>query len=190
MPMSPFRTLTRTMSDRLPRRPAMPDDLGRRWDAFWSSLAPREQRLVAGGIAVVLLAVAYLLLWEPAATGRARLTKELPQLREQAAQMTTLAREARTLAGQALPPHPGEAQRAALESSLASHGLKPTQLVLQGDTLQLHLDGVAFSAWTDWLASVRDAQRLKVAEAQVRYVAAPAVVNVRARLQAPAAAGN
>lgn len=188
--MSNFRTLTTSLSSRLPRRLAMPETLRVRWEAFWTNLAPRERWLVAGGIAVVVLACAYLLLWEPAATGRARLAEELPLLREQAAQMTTLAREARTLGGQVPPPQQGEAQRATLESSLASHGLKPTQLALQGETIQLQLDGIAFGAWTDWLASVRDAQRLKVTEAQVRYVGAPAIVNVRAVLQAPAPAGR
>uniref|UniRef100_UPI003D161774 type II secretion system protein GspM n=1 Tax=Imbroritus primus TaxID=3058603 RepID=UPI003D161774 len=185
-----FRTLASSLSRRLPRRPAMPEALRTRWEAFWTNLAPRERRLVAGAIAVVVLACAYLLLWEPATTGRARLAKELPALREQAAQMTTLAREARTLASHMPPPQQGEAQRAALESSLASHGLKPVQLSIQGETVQLQLDGIAFGAWTDWLASVRDAQRLKVTEAQVRYVGAPAIVNVRAVLQAPSPAGR
>lgn len=188
--MPNFRTLTSFFAGRLPRRPVLPETLRARWEAFWTNLAPRERWLVASGIAVVTLACAYLLLWEPAATGRARLAKELPALREQAAQMATLAREARTLAGHVPPRQSGEAQRTALESSLASHGLKPAQLAIQGETIQLQLDGIAFGAWTDWLASVRDAQRLKITEAQIRYVGAPAIVNVRAVLQAPAPAGH
>lgn len=171
-----------------PARSLVPEAWRTQWTAFWSSLAPRERRLVATALTVVLVAIAYLVLWEPAARARTQLAKELPVLREQAAEMSSLAREAQSLANAVPAPVTGAAQRTALEDTLTRHGLKPTQLTVHDGTVQLQLDGVTFGAWSDWLTSVRDAYRLQVKEAQIRYVGATALVNVRAVLQAPSQA--
>ncbi len=171
-------------------RPAWSAALGERIETVWNGLAKREQRVLLGGAVILLLVFCYLALWEPAVTGRKRLAAELPQLREQAAQMTSLAQEARTLSGGVRPALRGEALQAALTTSLASRGLKPRRLSMTGETVQLQLDAVPFGAFADWLGEIRQAQRLNVSDAQIRYVGATALVNVTVTLQAPAAPGH
>ncbi len=65
--------------------------------AWWQQLALRERGLVMLGIAVLVLGVAYLLLWEPAALGIRKLEADLPQLRVEAASLRAMADEAQRL---------------------------------------------------------------------------------------------
>ena len=64
---------------------------------WWDGLAPRERRLVTGGLVVVLAVLVWLLLWEPPAQGIRKLQADLPQLRSQDAAMRAMAAEATTL---------------------------------------------------------------------------------------------
>ncbi|HXF47680.1 MAG TPA: type II secretion system protein GspM, partial [Burkholderiaceae bacterium] len=57
---------------------------------FWGERAPREKAALLAGAAVVLAAIVYLLLIEPAATGIARLERSLPATRAQAAKLEAL----------------------------------------------------------------------------------------------------
>ena len=89
----------------------------------WRAIAPRERRLVllAGG--VVIVALIYLALIEPAWQGRRALQKELPVLRQQLSQMIALAGEAKQLA--TVAPIGGEgvqALRGSIEGSLKAAG--------------------------------------------------------------------
>ncbi|WP_430869714.1 type II secretion system protein M [Cupriavidus basilensis] len=173
--------------DRLARlRPRVPRRWQERFDAFWSARNPREQAILAGGGAMLALVIGYTVLWEPAADGRARLQRSLPQLRTDLAAMETLAQEARGLAASPAPSLRGEALTQALQESLAQHGLKPTRLAGTGDnSVQLQLDKVPFGAVAAWLQDVRQQQRLKVIETRIVYVGATAMVNVTATLQGP-----
>ena len=51
---------------------------------FWLERAPRERMILAAGVLLLLLAVLYLMLIEPAFTGIRRLERSLPQQRAQA----------------------------------------------------------------------------------------------------------
>lgn len=74
--------------------------------AWWRDLGSREQRVLAAGIAVILLVGAYVALWEPAATGTRKLATALPQLRVQGAAMRAMADEATRLRGAGGPQAP------------------------------------------------------------------------------------
>ena len=90
---------------------------------YWSARAPREQRMLSWLGLAVLLALIYLLLIDPALTGRAQLRKSLPGLRTQVSQVQGMARElsAAKPAGTAAPQ---PATRESVEASLARAGLK------------------------------------------------------------------
>lgn len=171
-------------------RPRVPARWKERFDAFWSARNPREQAILAGGGVVLALVLGYLMLWEPAADGRAALTRSLPAQRAQLAEMETLAQEARGLSASPAPSLRGEALTQALQDSLGQHGLKATRLSATGENaVQVQLDKVPFGAVASWLQDVRQQQRMKVTEARIVYVGATAVVNVTATLQGPGATG-
>lgn len=93
--------------------------------AWWRQLAMRERGLVIFGVAVLVLGVGYLLLWEPAAAGIRKLQADLPQLRAQSASLRTMADEAQRLraaGGNATPIAPDD-RVAAVRRSLERAGL-------------------------------------------------------------------
>ncbi|NOV25570.1 type II secretion system protein M [Cupriavidus necator] len=176
-----------TLRTRMARlRPSVPQAWRERFDAFWSARNPREQAILAGGAAVLALVLGYLVLWEPAAEGRERAARNLPQLRADLAEMETLAQEARGLKATPAPSLRGDALTEALQESLGQYGLKATRLAAGADnSVQVQLDKVPFGAVSTWLQDVRQQQRMKVIDARVVYVGATALVNVTATLQGP-----
>lgn len=164
------------------------------WDArfqpFWQARVPRERLILSGGAVALAIILLYLLVWEPAQTQRSRLEKSLPTLRSQTVEMQSMAQEARALGGLKKTSLRGNALQDAVQASLASKGLKATKLTVQsgsgdqaGDTVQLQLSNVNFGQWADWLDDARRQQQLKVVDAQIQYIGAPALVNVQASLQ-------
>ncbi|MGI9025625.1 MAG: type II secretion system protein GspM [Burkholderiaceae bacterium] len=93
--------------------------------AWWQQLALRERGLVILGVAVLVLVVGYLLLWEPAAQGVRKLEADLPQLRVEAASLRAMADEARRLrmAGGNVTPIAPDDRVAAVRRSLERAGL-------------------------------------------------------------------
>jgi general secretion pathway protein M len=121
---------------------------------YWSDRAPREKAILAAGAAVVLLALVYLVMIEPARSGIARLERSLPAMRAQAVRLEGLLAEFNALKSrpQVATINASEA-RGTLEKSLAAAGLKATRIqpLSEGD-LQLSFSGVLYANWTGWLA--------------------------------------
>jgi len=137
-----------------------------RANALWLARTEQERRFLAVGGAVVLLAVLYLLLVDPAVEGRAMLRRQLPQLRQQAAELQAMAQEAATLArapATQIPP----LTREAVDTSLNSRGLKPQSLAMTGDYIKLQLNNVPFAGLANWLDEQRRANRVLVQDATV-----------------------
>lgn len=167
-------------------KPRVPQAWRDQFDAFWSARNPREQAILAGGAAVLGLVLIYSVLWEPAADGRARLSRSLPAMRAELAEMETLAQEARGLNASPAPALRGDALTQALQDSLGKYGLKATRLAAGADnSVQVQLDKAPFGAVAGWLQDVRQQQRLKITDARIIYVGATALVNVSATLQGP-----
>jgi general secretion pathway protein M len=172
---------------RLPRI-GVPDAVRDAATAFWMQREPRERRILAGGGAILALVLIYLLFWEPAFDGRRKIEKALPEMRSQLAEMETLGQEARGLSAITATPVPhGNDLQDALNASLTAHGLKATRMAFSGESVQVQLDKVPFGAVAEWLQEVKQAQRMKVIDAGIKYVGATALVNVTATLQGPAA---
>lgn len=167
-------------------KPRVPQAWRDQFHAFWSARNPREQAILAGGAAVLGLVLIYSVLWEPAADGRARLSRSLPAMRAELAEMETLAQEARGLNASPAPALRGDALTQALQDSLGKYGLKATRLAAGADnSVQVQLDKAPFGAVAGWLQDVRQQQRLKITDARIIYVGATALVNVSATLQGP-----
>ena len=123
---------------------------------FWTERAPRERAILGFGAGVVLIAVLYLMLIEPAWTGIGRLERSLPQQRSLAAELDALLGEVRGLKSQpqVATVSPSEV-RGAIETSLTRAGMKATRIVpLSDGDIQLTFANVPYGTWAAWLAGI------------------------------------
>lgn len=153
----------------------------------WRAMAARERRLVGAGVTILLLAVGYLLMFEPAWQGRKLLRRELPELRSQLAQMSALAVEARRLTAAPKASDSPQALRAALAASAQAAGLGGglAQLSLSGELFDLRFSNVPHAAWLTWLDTTLRETQLRVTDLSIAREAMPGVVSVRLVLEFP-----
>jgi general secretion pathway protein M len=121
---------------------------------FWSERAPRERSILLAGGTLLLVALVYLILVEPAWTGIGRLEKSLPQQRANAAELDALLGEVKTLKSRPqVATVSASESRGALEGSLARAGLKAARIVPLADgDVQMTFSNVPYSSWAPWLA--------------------------------------
>lgn len=152
----------------------------------WRGLARRERRMVAGGLTVIVLALIYLLLIEPATVGRGEISAELPGLRAQVSRMELLAGEVRRLASAPLAADSSSQLRERIEQSAVSAGLGAlAQVGLAGERIEVKAKGVPFATLVDWLDSVLRETRVRVVDANVSRDLQPGLVTAKVVLEAP-----
>lgn len=152
------------------------DDLKLSLSNFWNSRNKREQNMLGAAIVMVVLGLIYALLIDPAITGRTDLEKKLPAMRQQAAEVQALTKEASGLSSSsAVTPPP--VSKESLEASLTKKGLKAQSVSMSGDIAKVQLNGVSFSAAVDWLNEMQKTARLTVVDATVEAQSQPDIVN-------------
>ncbi|HZW21905.1 type II secretion system protein GspM [Noviherbaspirillum sp.] len=156
--------------------------LKQRLSAFWSDRNRRERNMLLAAAAVIVFGLVYVLLIDPALSGRSSLEKMLPGLRQQAAEVQALAKEASGLGGKTAAPPPAMT-RESIETSLSRKGLKAQSVTVSGELAKVQLNGVPFSATTEWLAEVQKTARLSVVEAVVEAQQQPDSVNANLTLR-------
>jgi general secretion pathway protein M len=134
--------------------------------AMWLARTEQERRFLGVGGAVVLLALLYLILVDPAVEGRAQLRRTLPQLRQQAAELQAMAQEAGKLAA-APSTQVAPLTRETVNTSLSGRGLTPQSLSMTGEYIKLQLTNVSFANLATWLDEQRRANRVLVQDAVV-----------------------
>jgi general secretion pathway protein M len=134
--------------------------------AMWLARTAQERRFLAVGGAVVLATLLYLILLAPAVEGRAQLRRTLPQLRQQAAELQSMAQEANTLA-RAPTVQVAPLTREAINAGLEGRGLKPQSLSVTGEYIKVQLNNVPFAGLAAWLDEQRRANRVLVQDAVV-----------------------
>ncbi|AMP01919.1 type II secretion system (T2SS), M family protein [Collimonas arenae] len=144
--------------------------------AYWSQRNQRERRLLGSAAALILLACVYQLLIVPAWSGRIRLQKDLPVLRQQAAELQSLTAKAASLAGQQAERPATPLSKEAVETALKSKGLNPKGVVLSGDMAKVELSAVAFAGLLDWLDDAQKNSQWQVVDANISV---PAGANVQ-----------
>ncbi|WP_050808674.1 type II secretion system protein GspM [Collimonas fungivorans] len=153
---------------------------------YWAQRNQRERRLLAGAGALILVAVIYLLLLDPALSGRARLQKDLPALRQQAAELQSLTAKALSLSGQAAERPAAPLSKEAVETALKSKGLNPQSVALSGDMAKVQLSAVAFAGLLDWLDDAQKNAHWQVVDANISAAtganAQPGIVNATVTL--------
>lgn len=150
--------------------------------AFWQERNEQERRMLAIGGVVVGLALFYGLLIAPALEGRAKLAKDLPQLRQDEARAKALGREASELAARPAIQAP-RMSTDSVNASLAANGLKAQSLSLNGDFAKVELKGVAFAGVISWLDSLRRSGAAGVQESNVTSLATPGMVDASITLR-------
>lgn len=143
---------------------------------FWLARSEQERKFLAGGGGVAALALLYSILIAPAVNGRAQVQKDLPLLRQEAAEIQALARQAGELARQVPAPVVPISQDG-LNTSLAAHGLKPQSVAVTGEYARLQFAGVPFPALLMWLDKMRRESRVAVEDASIAGQAIPGMVD-------------
>jgi len=143
---------------------------------FWSERNRRERNMLTVAIVVIVVALIYALLIDPALSGRRDLEHKLPALRGQAAELQRMAQDAQSLSGKAGTPAPALTQ-ASLTASLSDKGLDAKNVTLSGDLVKLQLSGASFANLVDWLQAAQQNLRLSVVDATIVAQAQPDTVN-------------
>ena len=149
---------------------------------FWAARDPRERTMLTAAAAVIVLALLYTLLIDPALSGRKQLNKDLPALRQQVAQLQALAKEAAALSGKSAPTPPA-ITRENIDAALARKGLKPQSVMLSGDLVQVKLASVSFAGTLGWLDDMQTTAQLSVVDANIAALDKPDLVDATLTLR-------
>lgn len=134
--------------------------------AFWNERNARERGMLAAAIGVVVLGLAWVLLIDPALSGREQLSRTLPTLRQQAAEVRAITREAGSAAKRNAGPV-APVTRENLQASLSRRGLKAEEVSVTNGTARVRFQNASFAGLVDWLSEQHRSARLAVAEAKV-----------------------
>ncbi|HXV07754.1 MAG TPA: type II secretion system protein GspM [Burkholderiales bacterium] len=153
--------------------------------SYWLGLSRRERTLSGAGIGIVLCAAAFLVAVEPAWKTQARLRTELPELREQAAELAALAQEAERLR-EHLEARPGTAElKDAIGQSLSRAGLEAASVAVVGEgQWTVRAQAVPAGQWLGWLEQVARELRLRVGSARIARGDAVGLIDVEVTLNA------
>jgi general secretion pathway protein M len=155
---------------------------------WWLARTEQERKYLLGGGAAVLLALVYALFIGPALGGRAQLEKELPQLRQQDAQLRAMALEAGELAREPVA-QVTPMTRDSLAASLAALSMTPQSLSMTGEFARLQLTGVSFANLVGWLDAQRRENRISVQDAAITAQTAAGQVDATLTLRQDAGTG-
>lgn len=133
--------------------------------AHWTALAPREQRMVALAVALVLLALLWWVALAPALRTLATAPAEHARLDAQLQQMRTLQAQATTL--QAQPRLQRDEALRALEGSVRQGLGANAQFAGAGDGANVAMRGAPADALAQWLAQARANARAVPREAHL-----------------------
>ena len=149
---------------------------------FWAVRDARERAMLSAAAAVVTFGLIYALLIDPALTGRERLNKDLPLLRQQVAQLQALSKQAEALSGK---PAPAAAaiSRENIEAALARSGLKPQSVISTGDYAKVQLAAVSFAGTLTWLDDMQKTALLYVVDADIVALAQADMVDATLTLR-------
>ena len=134
--------------------------------AFWNDRSVKERKQMLAIGSVMLAALIYLLLLEPAITGRAQLRKVLPDLRQKSADMQQLAQQAAALGASVAPPPPALSKES-IEAGLTAKGLKAQSVVVTEEVVRVQLNTASFAALVEWLDEMQKTARLSVIDTTI-----------------------
>lgn len=161
------------------------DKLQARWDAWWPSLALREQRLVQGMVALLLLALLWWVGLAPALRTLATAPAAHAELDAQLQRMSALQIQARALQSQ--PRASRDEALRAIESSVQQSlgGNAQMQVAGAGEGVLVTLRGTSADGLAQWLAQARGNARAVPREVHLTRSQAGAAPAPRGATAAP-----
>jgi general secretion pathway protein M len=160
------------------------DQSGQSFSEFWAARNARERAMLTVAAAVVMLGLAYALLIGPALAGRDQLNKNLPVLRQQVAHLQALAKEAAALSDKPVAQLIATSKEN-IDAALARNGLKPQNVMLNGDTVKIQLAAASFAGTLNWLDDMQKTALLSVVDANIVALTQPDMVNAIITLRKP-----
>lgn len=149
---------------------------------FWQQRNARERRMLAAGLLVLLLLGVWLLLIDPAMQGRTRWHKDLPEMRNELAQMRVLSSEISKLPARTADTLPALSKQS-IERSLNDKGLKAQSLNVTERGVSVDFSDIPFAALTEWLQQSQSSAQLVVTDASVSARERIGQVSARVTLQ-------
>ena len=152
--------------------------------AWWRSISPREQRLLAVGGGFLLIGLCYWVIWQPIANGIVERERQVLSQQQTLAWLKEKGSEVLAIqAGSGRKLDTSGTLEGVVNRTAFNQKIKIARLQPQGQELQVWIDTVAFDDLLLWLASLTEQYGVQV---QVIEVAsenlAPGLVKVR-RLQ-------
>ncbi len=144
--------------------------------AFWLERNARERKLLICAASALTLGLLYALFIDPALQGRTQLEKNLPLLRQQAAELQALSKEVSGLTVKAAASV-APMTRESIDAGLARKGLKAQSVTLSADFAKVQLAAVPFASVLRWLDEAQKVERLMVVDANVSALESPGSVN-------------
>lgn len=137
-----------------------------RADTYWQARTEQERKFLRYGALAAVLMLFYTTLVGPALSGRAQLEKNLPTLRQDEAEMKALAKRASDLKNQPARQVP-LMTKDNLTASLAARSLKAQSFSVTGEYAKLQFTGVQFANLVQWLAAIREENRIAVQDTTI-----------------------
>ena len=175
--------------------PLLLNQFKKSFSEFWAARNVRERAMLSVAVVAMVLASTYVLLVDPAWSGRIRLDKNLLELRQQVAQMQALSKVAMALAkapAKPLPEQPGAGNSAAqaltmtqanIETALARNGLKPKNVMVNGSMVKVQFAAASFSGILNWLDEMQKSAQLAVTNAHIVALVQPDSVDATLTLR-------
>ena len=156
--------------------------------AFWATRQPREQALLTALAGFVVAAVLAQLLWA-SNQARARLNRQIPQLRLQVETLQRKAAELQQLRAQPPIPAPADGSRmlalAVASAQAVALSEAATQLQLEGaGRLRLRAT-VPFDRWIAWAATLQRDGRIRLVSCRIEAAEAPGSAKIDALFSLP-----
>ena len=131
---------------------------------FWDERQDRERQYITVAAAAAVFFLVYLIGIDPALTGREVVSKSLPTLHQQAAEMQRMAQE---LQGLPSPENLHEVTRELIETSLAKDSLKAQSLSVVDGVVRGQISSTSMAALQTWLLDMQKSSGLFVEEMKI-----------------------
>lgn len=155
---------------------------------WWRQLAERERRLLQLAAATIVLALGYLLVWEPLQAGRADWRQRALAAEANLAWMRTAADEVVARRGQVGPQTPadGRSLLARVDSGARDAGLGGALLRVEPtgpDQVRVQFQQAGFDPLMQWLESMAAREGVRVTELSVSRADGSGLVDARLALE-------